>query len=461
MDSTRREAVSCALLLLNKICSCVSDVWQVVGDWMRTYSVADFRAACEAALQIPPADAFAQRVSDSRDGYHAREFVHAIPPVRPPPGPDNARELVQRPGDGTPWLSRFAPHVPRGNLENSTGALEGLQAYRINAASDRMRVLYVKSFKVGSTTAGSIVARMSLTRGLHVTPARLFSQPHPYPYDVLYAHNYFINGNSGGFPACLHVVNAYGPTWCGGYQPWMEFYMPRAWRLVIVAEPLARLASLYYYERGFTKAVIQDGKIARAKDNEQFRDPLDTDGRIRLRDYMLEYGKKRWDHVQWRWLREGTPDRSLDQVIEMLLNGAFLVGLTERFDETLLMWRHFMGLFVEDILYYKMKADFSHPKVTDWHPDDQRKAQELVERSGDTRYHEAAVLVFEHQVGVYGGWDKLNRDTAAFRAVNEQLAQDCENYDSRDQKIGVRRRHICMVAKYRALGLAAQFGEMY
>ena len=424
--------------------------------------MAAFKAACRQELDSTPTSTYSRRIHDSLHAYHTRDFVYRVPPVRPlPRPPHDATVHVQPRGSGTPWVGRFAPYVPEGNLENGTGAVEAQRAYHLDAARDRMRVMYIKSFKVGSTTVGSIFARLAVTRGMTLTPGRLFNQPHPYPYDCLYAHNYFVNGNSGGFPACLHVINDGGPTWCGGYQPWMEFYMPRAWRVVMVGEPVSRMASLFYYEKGFTRAVIsKDGtELMRAKDTASLGDPLDQDCRIQMREYMLGYGKKRWDHIQWHWLREGTPNRSLDEVIEMLLNGAFLVGLTEHFDESLLLWRHFMGLFVEDILYFKMKGDFSHPNVTDWHVDDQRRARDIVDKTGDARYYATARDVFEHQVTVYGGWDKLRADTAAFRAVNKRLNDECSGVVTNGVGMELYRRAVCLVAKYRKHGLAAQFGE--
>ena len=230
----------------------------------------------------------------------------------------------------------------------------------------------------------------------------------------------------------------------------------------------------------FTQAIHPKGSARglyiRKNNDSSFADSSSTRDRNRLRLDLLNYYKSLYDlsgtflkyfatsspqnHFQWHWLCEGcdvclgmrscnegcsTPDRSLDQVVDMLLGGAFLVGLTEHFDESLMLWRHFMGLFVEDILFNNRKTvclgqpsvgvpdghclwrqGFAHPAVSDWHPDEQSAIKLLAEQTGDMRYYKMARLVFERQVEAYGGWGKLTAETSKFRAVRAHVEKECE-----------------------------------
>ena len=38
-----------------------------------------------------------------------------------------------------------------------------------------------------------------------------------------------------------------------GYQNWMDKEVKHAHHFIMVSEPLSRIASMYYYERGYTK----------------------------------------------------------------------------------------------------------------------------------------------------------------------------------------------------------------
>ena len=434
-------------------------------DWRQTYSVAAFKAACRQELDSTPTSTYSRRIHDSLHAYHTRDFVHRVPPVRPLPRPwHDASVHVQPRGSGTPWVGRFAPYVPEGNLENGTGAVEAQRAYHLDAARDRMRVMYIKSSKVGGTTLASLFARLAVTRGMtRVHPdASTWSQP----FDIMYAHNFFHNGKAAGQPQVAltcHVSAHTGvaSSWCGGYQPWMDYHVPRAWRVVMAREPMARTASLYYYLAGYTTTKNRLDEVPqRFNASDVYALPQSKDGRAALKQFLqLDNQLSSWDRVQWHWLREGTPNRSLDEVIEMLLNGAFLVGLTEHFDESLVLWRHCMGLFVEDILYFKLNDDFAHPSVREWHYEEQLQAKRMVESTGDTRFYAAAKQVFEHQVTVYGGWDKLRAETSAFRAVNKRLNDECSSVMLEFDMSRVYQRAVCLVAKYREHGLAAQFGE--
>ena len=200
--------------------------------------------------------------------------------------------------------------------------------------------------------------------------------------------------------------------------------------------------------------------MVRRADGIQFSQPQSTHGRRMIQSFLLNFNQRRTDaRVQWHWLREGTPNRNLNEVIEMLRNNAFLVGLTSKFDESLILWRLFMGLFVEDIIYHKMKADFDHPRVADWHQSEISMAKRVIARNGDSKFYDVASEVFEAQVAVYGGWEKLQRETAAFQRINTQLQSECEHVFVQYAGFGLFDRAVCMVARYRAHGFGAEYGE--
>ena len=372
---------------------------------------------------------------------------------------------------GMYWRGRRSPHVPRCNRENNIAAREAASLFHLSPSEvDRLRVLYIKSYKVGSTTISNIIERLAVAYNLTID-SRLgnASAPQLELSDALFHHNYYGNNNSGIDAAhtnCALLYNVHGDTWCNGYQPWMDFYLPRAWRLVMVAEPLERLASMLYYEfSDYSVEVTTKNGHAIVHGSHTLKqsppsDAQSTQGRLLIRNYFQKFeGRHSESRVQWHWLREGTPNRTLDNVIEMLRNNAFLVGLTSMFDETLMLWRYFLGLFVEDILYHRMKADSDHPKANEWHKDEIESAKTIIERNGDTRFYTVAEEVFEAQVMQYGGWDRLQNETEKFQHINTQLQRECAHVEVPSIDFGLYDRAVCMVAKYREYGFAKEFGE--
>ena len=112
-------------------------------------------------------------------------------------------------------------------------------------------------------------------------------------------------------------------------QPWMDFYLPRAWRLVMIAEPLSRIASMFYFRNGFTKGnqvggiffiilkllsflllQLSNGTYSRSRDDATFYDPLHPEVRAHIAKF-LEKLPRSWTETQWKWIRDGTPMQSL------------------------------------------------------------------------------------------------------------------------------------------------------
>ena len=69
---------------------------------------------------------------------------------------------------------------------------------------------------------------------------------------MVYGHNFYSMGSKAGFPCTVKIVDEEW-TYCGGYQSWMDYYVEDAVHLIMVAEPTHRVASMYYYEAGYTK----------------------------------------------------------------------------------------------------------------------------------------------------------------------------------------------------------------
>ena len=146
----------------------------------------------------------------------------------------------------------------------------------------------------------------------------------------------------------------------------------------------------------------------------------------------------------------------------MIKTGAFLIGLQEHYNESLMLFRHFLGLFVEELVNVRVKGSLSHPKFEDWHPDDQIKVRELVARTGDDKLYQASKIQFEVQVAAYGGWQKLREETARFVEVNKIVNDRCSHLPPPvdiETDMEVYPVSVCLVAEYRKLGLGVRFGE--
>ncbi len=212
-------------------------------------------------------------------------------------------------------------------------------------------------------------------------------------FDIIYGHNF----NSVGSPMTLKCEvkrTATGWSMCGGYQPWMDEYVPNALHLIMISEPLERMASMYYYERGYTKqkdGAPGDEAAGRINsDAERFLDPRGADQEYIHKWLVREFFDK-WERVQWWWIRDGTAERTLAEAMQLLAE-RFTVGLTSRFEETLLLWRRRMQLPLRDFFFAALKAGLSHPKFADWSEADQATGRKLAQETGDLEYYAAALV---------------------------------------------------------------------
>ena len=273
-------------------------IYFILQKWLMNFNVGDYEAACAAALASPPSDKYTQRIHDSRHAYHSRDFVHNVPPIRHAPPPDCAAHMRPAEQGAVPWLGRPPAVVPTRNRDNCTAALESDRDTRRDGSQDGMRVIFIKAYKVqrvvhalrvpmpmqvAGTTTSSVFARLAVTRGWKTAPLYTgWESAQLQHWDLLHDHANFKNGAEWGGNNCYQpLYNADRPLWCGGYQPcvagtlsasaercrWMDYYIPRAWRVVMVegetrldllahvicscAEPVKCISSMYYFDNGW------------------------------------------------------------------------------------------------------------------------------------------------------------------------------------------------------------------
>ena len=205
---------------------------------MTTFDVAQFRTHCLASIRNG-SSFFARRTIQSRSAYSTRAFYHELPPhsQNDPPAivHKSASEIVV-------WVDHLNAHVPMRNREMSQAAWEGMQYFGLDplAEGDALRFVFIKSYKAASSTMSSILARIAFARGMSVPitmkDSRFIKITASEPqnraqfYDAILHHNHHagnIQLGNGAFELRQ------------GYQPWMDFHIPRAWRLITVADPCA------------------------------------------------------------------------------------------------------------------------------------------------------------------------------------------------------------------------------
>ena len=195
-----------------------------------------------------------------RDGNHNGHKLHGFPtdctgcvcsPASPAPAalPAAARPVA-------PALAAPAPATQTARAE--PGALRTIQPDTSGAAKEdgKLRIIYIKSYKVASTTTATIFQRIAEERGLRAATRYNSGLPlYPRSHDsfqIIYGHNFYDMGSPAGYPCSVKMMQGKW-TYCGGYQYWMDHYVAGAHHMVMLAKPLSRIASMYYYEAGYTK----------------------------------------------------------------------------------------------------------------------------------------------------------------------------------------------------------------
>ena len=198
---------------------------------MTTFDPLEYRAFCHAELHAESQSFYATRILQSKARYSERAFYHAVDPN------NVTTSTIVLPSKKSVhmWSSTAVnAQVPTCNRELSIASLQSMAYHDLEPryGGDSLRIIFIKSHKVASSTMSAILARTALARRLDVVPANKHGEfmdklgPQVEVYDMLLHHNFFNQMGAKGFQ--FH----------GGYQPWMDFYVPRAWRLLTASEPM-------------------------------------------------------------------------------------------------------------------------------------------------------------------------------------------------------------------------------
>ena len=118
---------------------------------------------------------------------------------------------------------------------------------------------------MGSSTFTAILSRMAMMRGWSKEAGNLIQFPPRGPTDLTTLRQK---------PRLLNMVLGHNMGLSFGYEAWMDFYLPRAWRIVFVAEPTHRVPSSYYFIERYTQTrMLSDGRIARKNNDSSFAFP--------------------------------------------------------------------------------------------------------------------------------------------------------------------------------------------
>lgn len=302
----------------------------------------------------------------------------------------------------------------------------------------KIGVLYVKTYKTASSTMSGMLYRYGYDNNLTVWKG-IFMHCKPISinnFHIVAGHNYC------GRKGCSSEQKEKGVCKGLGYQPWMEDKMFHPYiRLVLVAEPRSRLLSSYFYRR--------------------MQEQVDDDEDIEFEDDLIKYATKEFtrdrDAVQWHWLADGTETGTLEDVMETLLP-KFIVGLTNRFDESLILLRNALGVSSRAIMYANLKTSphMKRPTYDTLSTKAQEVISQVIRASGDDRFYTEAQRMFDKQL-LSLGKDVMASELIKFQHLYTQLRQSCD-MSSFDSKTSNNPRYVlrdprvnCMLKQYDAL----------
>ena len=137
-------------------------------EWTTTYSVSAYQQYFQHPDVKQSNDTYMTRIRQTQTDYHTRPFVHDVTPN------NCSMQCSQHPVDDSiagkntatiakAWLGKLAPSVPLCNRECGVAAAHAQQAFGIDPVHDGLRVMFVKAFKVASTSAASVFYRLAVT----------------------------------------------------------------------------------------------------------------------------------------------------------------------------------------------------------------------------------------------------------------------------------------------------------
>ncbi|KAG1681181.1 hypothetical protein FOA52_015624 [Chlamydomonas sp. UWO 241] len=204
-----------------------------------------------------------------------------------------------------------------------------------------MRVLYIKTYKTGSSTLAGILRTVAAARGMHVIDPGGDSQVNRADWQADLAAE----------PAgrCFDMVASH--TQRAG---WQDEALPGATRITIVRDPVQRALSGFYHSRRtpFCRVLCCSLRSTRCKGS--------------LGDAACTAAG---DALKLRWARECTSMHDAQLAFMVLsadegggtspvqaVSHYDLVAVMERFDESLVVLRHVLGLELGELLYVKAKS---------------------------------------------------------------------------------------------------------
>lgn len=223
---------------------------------------------------------------------------------------------------------------------------------------------------------------------------------------------------TGGQTIRAILQKNFGPNHCDMLL--MEEATPRDWRWVKTCYPFLRSVRGHcvlpgdnileqYYPNSRYYTFLRD-PIKRAISHYRFREQS-GDALAPLEDWLKDYG----DYMCYRLAGE----RNASAAIEVIEKQIEFVGLTERFDESLLLWRHWVGLAEADLNYQtvnKRKVSESEVKkdtapktiemIREFHQEDQKL------------YDYVSETVFPQQIEKWG--NQLDEELAQFERDQKQ-----------------------------------------
>ena len=137
-------------------------------EWTTTFSPAAYQQYFQHDDVKRSGDAYSARIRDMQTDYHTRPFVHAVSSScdsqcsQQPVGTSHAGRNGASIARG--WLGRVAGSVPVCNRECGIAAAQAQQAFGIDPVHDGLRIIYIKTRKVASTSSASVFYRLAFTR---------------------------------------------------------------------------------------------------------------------------------------------------------------------------------------------------------------------------------------------------------------------------------------------------------
>ena len=204
-----------------------------LAEWTTTFSPDAYQQYFKHDDAKQAGDAYSARIRDMQTDYHTRPFVHAVSSSCDSRcsqlSTDGSVAGLDAKGLARHWLGRVASSVPTCNRECSTAAAHAQQAFGIDPVHDGLRVMFIKAFKVASTSSSSVFYRLALSHDM----VALHSHPAPntthveWPYQMLAIHSFFHNDKQSTYAnrhcgiVPLDGVQNRNISWCGGYQPYV------------------------------------------------------------------------------------------------------------------------------------------------------------------------------------------------------------------------------------------------